>query len=147
LLTISQLLKTEYSELSKNDRRRAFLFLVAHLEIFGETKGFGLLCTTFWRSPEDQAKAVAAGTSSVKEGYHQQWAAMDLLVLIDGEERWTCDPKNPADPYRILGERWEQMHPATAWGGRWRQPFDPYHFQFGGLRTAAAVAARGETWE
>lgn len=122
-----------YAALNSAERRRVFLVLSAHLEIFAEKRGLPLLCTTFWRSPEDQAKAKAAGSSNLTRGYHQLWQAKDYVLLdAEGKPAWSFDPQNPADPYLTLGHAWERMSPDTVWGGRWKKPIDPYHFQFGG---------------
>lgn len=130
---IEELLSWPYLSLGANDRRRVFLFLAAHLEIFAERRGLPLLCFTFWRSPEDQAKAKAEGKSTKLRGYHQLWQAKDYVLLnANDKPLWAFDPENAADPYFTLGHAWERMHPETVWGGRWKEPIDPYHFQFGG---------------
>jgi hypothetical protein len=134
LKTVTELLAMPYASLGANERRRLFLFLAGHLEIFAERRGLPLLCFTFYRTPEDQLKAKAEGKSNRTRGYHQIWQAKDYVLLdSSGKPVWSFDPENPVDPYWLLGQAWERMHPATVWGGRWKKPLDPYHFQFGGL--------------
>jgi hypothetical protein len=133
LKSIDSLLTLPYFAMGGNDRRRLFLFLAAHLEIFAERRGLPLLCFTFFRDPQQQLAVKAAGKSKLQRGYHQLWQAKDYVLLdAAGKPVWKFDHDRIEDPYWLLGQAWERMSPLTVWGGRWKDPIDPYHFQFGG---------------
>ena len=111
--------------------RWKFLFMVGALFLFCLVKGINVICFTFHRSSEDQLKEYSAGRSRTKTGKHPQWLAIDFAVVddadrdlvVDKEEiRWSKDPR-----YEILGLFWESI--GGTWGGRWKDPKDPYHFE------------------
>jgi len=111
--------------------RIEFLKNISYLIIQADVLEIPLICFTFYRSPEDQLKEFNAGRSQVKLGKHQQWLAMDFAIvddlnhdgIVDKDEiRWKDD-----DRYTILGEYWETL--GGFWGGRWKNPHDPYHFE------------------
>ncbi len=66
------------------------------------------------------------GKSSLKSGHHQRKLAVDLFLWKDGKILWS------GPEYEKAGEFWESI--GGKWGGRWRKPFDPYHFQSGRTR-------------
>jgi len=111
--------------------RWKFLYMVGALLGFAFIKGIQVLCFTFYRSPEDQLKEYMSGKSRTKIGKHPSWLAIDLAVVDDvdhnlvvdkDEIRWSKDPR-----YEILGVFWESI--GGTWGGRWKDPLDPYHFE------------------
>lgn len=110
-----------------------FLVNVARLLLKARELGIPVIVFTFWRSPEDQLKDFNAGRSRTKDGLHPKWLAIDLATWVDinkdgvvnkDEIRWSGDPH-----YTALGEFWEGL--GGVWGGRWKDPCDPYHFQWG----------------
>lgn len=112
--------------------RWIFLVNVARLLLKAHELGIRVMIFTFWRSPEDQVKEFNAGRSRTKEGLHPRWLAIDLglwddldedLVVDKDEIRWSNDPR-----YTTLGQFWESL--GGIWGGRWKDPFDPYHFEW-----------------
>ena len=111
--------------------RWKFLWMVGALLSFAAIKGISVICFTFYRSPEDQLKEFIAGRSRTKTGKHPKWLGIDLaavddvdhdLVVDKDEIRWSNDPR-----YEILGVFWEYI--GGTWGGRWKDPHDPYHFE------------------
>jgi hypothetical protein len=111
--------------------RWKFLSMVGLLLTFAWFKGIKVICFTFYRSSGDQRDEFNAGRSRTLTGKHPVWLAMDLAIVddndsdlvVDKEEiRWTVDPR-----YEILGIFWESI--GGIWGGRWRDPKDPYHFE------------------
>lgn len=105
--------------------------MVGFLLLFAWYKGIKVICFTFYRSPEDQKKEFEAGRSRVLDGKHQKWLAIDLCIVddldedlvVDREElHWETDPR-----YTELGLFWELI--GGIWGGRWKDPRDPYHFE------------------
>lgn len=82
------------------------------------------------RSPEEQARLIAAGLSWVKnpeKGTHVMKLAADL-ALFSGHHYLT-----DLESYRPIGEWWELQHPLARWGGAFG---DAGHFSFtwGGVR-------------
>jgi len=114
-----------------------FFIESAKFEIWAyEVAGIMIACFTFYRSPEQQLIEYNSGRSSLKFGKHQLWLAKDYMVvkdldqdwIIDKDEiRWEFDPGDLKDPYMILGIEWEER--GGIWGGRWKKPCDPYHFE------------------
>jgi hypothetical protein len=117
--------------------RLQFFIESAKFEVWAyEEAGIYIACFTFWRSPENQLIEFNAGRSGVKFGKHQTWQAKDYMVIVDtdrdfivskDEIRWGFDLKNPKDSYVILGTEWEKR--GGTWGGRWKSPVDPFHFE------------------
>lgn len=117
--------------------RLKFLLESAKFEVWAyEVVGILIAMFTFYRSPEQQLIEYNAGRSGVKIGKHQSWLAKDYCVVYDANENWRVDkdeirwsftPSNPNDPYLILGIEWEKR--GGIWGGRWKKPCDPYHFE------------------
>ena len=117
--------------------RLKFLLESAKFEVWAyEVAGIIIATFTFWRSPEQQAIEYHAGRSGVLIGKHQTWQAKDYCVVEDKNEnwivnkdeiRWSFNPSNLDDPYLILGIEWEKR--GGIWGGRWKKPCDPYHFE------------------
>ena len=111
--------------------RWKFLSMVGLLLVFAWFKGIKVVCFTLWRSPADQLAELNAGRSRTPTGKHPRWLAIDLAIVddedadlvVDKEEiRWSSEPR-----YEILGVFWESI--GGVWGGRWKDPKDPYHFE------------------
>ena len=111
--------------------RWKFLSMVGLLLVFGWFKGIKVICFTLYRSQHDQLVEFNAGRSRTSVGKHPQWLAIDLAIVddddadlvVDKEEiRWSSEPR-----YEILGVFWESI--GGIWGGRWKDPKDPYHFE------------------
>ena len=109
-----------------------FLVNISRLILKARELGIKVICFTFYRSPEDQAAEFAAGKSRTLTGFHPVWCAMDLAIIddLDGdlvvdksELHWDFDAR-----YVTLGQYWESL--GGIWGGRWKDPCDPYHFQY-----------------
>ncbi len=109
--------------------RAQFLYNLGLLLVWCESKDISLICFTFYRSPEQQKIEYDAGRSRVLHGKHQDWLAIDLALWDDldkdgrvdkDEIRWKNDPR-----YLQMGEYWESL--GGTWGGRWKNPHDPYH--------------------
>lgn len=95
-------------------------------QLIGEMKrqGHEFMPTCFFRSSDDQAVLYNQGKSKVMHSKHQEWIAMDLVLVIDGQLIWADDPA-----YHEAGEYWEFLH--NTWGGRWTTLHDIYHFELG----------------
>lgn len=112
--------------------RWVFLVNVGRLLLKARELGIPVIVFTFHRSAEEQASEFAAGRSRSMTGFHPLWLAIDLALFQDmdhdgkvdkDEIRWRMDPR-----YITLGQYWESL--GGVWGGRWKDPFDPYHFQW-----------------
>ena len=70
------------------------------------------------RSLGDQAKAVAAGLSSVMVGWHQYGLALDFGVFDASGRQYVTDGTDPR--YRLVGEIAKRA--GCIWGGDWQRP-------------------------
>lgn len=127
--------------MTKTKARALFMDCLGALLEHAQHEEIVLVCTYFHRTAEEQAKLLAAGKSQVKYSQHQDWLAIDL-VIVDGEAlRWK---HTAGDEYETLGQIWERQHELCRWGGRFgrvegvvpgRGPrtlgWDPYHFEIG----------------
>jgi len=113
--------------------RWIFLVNLARFLTQAEKLGIPLIMFCFYRSPADQKKEYEAGRSRTLWGKHQGWLAVDVAIwddkdldlIVDVDEiRWKND-----DRYSTLGVYWEFL--GGVWGGRWKDPVDPYHFEVG----------------
>lgn len=74
------------------------------------------------RTGEQQAALVALGRSNAPDSAHLRGDAFDLDVA--GVDREAI----PAAFWRIVGP-WAERNLGLRWGGRWRNPYDPGHFE------------------
>lgn len=111
--------------------RHEFLVNFSKLILYADSLDIKVVCFTFKRSVEEQAKCVAEGKSKTLDGAHIYWHAGDIALWddvdkdgnVDTEEiRWKDDPR-----YEKLGIFWESL--GGVWGGRWEKLHDIYHFQ------------------
>ena len=70
------------------------------------------------RSLGDQAKAVAAGLSSVMVGWHQYGLALDYGIFDANGQKYVTDGTDPR--YRLVGEI-AKRH-GCVYGGDWHKP-------------------------
>ena len=64
---------------------------------------------------------------------HQYGLAVDLVPIVDGEAQW--EDKVLWKKIGIIGESL-----GLRWGGRWRSPYDPAHFEWTGGLTSRDLA-------
>jgi hypothetical protein len=87
-----------------------------------------IVCTR--RTAEAQAEALATGHSSVVHSKHQDGLAIDLVpyevYALHGEDKLAWNPDDPV--WLRLGALGESL--GLRWGGRWRVPRDPGHFEW-----------------
>jgi peptidoglycan L-alanyl-D-glutamate endopeptidase CwlK len=85
------------------------------------------------RTPEEQDRLYAQGRTAPGkivtnarggESYHNYGVAYDV-ALFDSKGKYITDGGNAA--YKKAGEIGEAL--GLEWGGRWKKPFDPPHFQ------------------
>jgi hypothetical protein len=61
----------------------------------------------------------------MKGSLHYEALAQDLNLFINGE--WITDGDD--EVWKMIGEKWESMHPLARWGGRFPE-VDSNHFSF-----------------
>lgn len=98
--------------------------MIARLSIYSQTKGIALMPFGFYRTAAQQIINRIKGTSSVKRSFHQDWLAIDFVIIKEGAAQWERSAE-----YEDLGLYWESM--GGIWGGRWNTINDIYHFQYG----------------
>jgi hypothetical protein len=103
-----------------------FMRLLPKLIDAAHELGYGVTAGELYRTPEQAARNVAAGTG-IANSLHTKRLAIDLQ-LFQGTKYLTT-----ATPYAELGKRWEKLHPDCCWGGRFG---DANHFSvtFGGVK-------------
>ena len=139
MFNIDSLLRKPVKQLGRNEQRSLFMYLSSLLEFWALSEGIHIICFTYHRTQDEQNRLVNSSrdVTSTKHSRHTRWLAKDYVVIDSrGRADWKAD-----DEYLKMGEFWERIHPETAWGGRWEDPYDPYHFQLGGLRKAPGELA------
>lgn len=91
-------------------------------------RGLPFYVHTAYRSPQLQAQLQRAGYSNLSSGPHQRGAAVDIVHCY---YHWNVPGDNPLWRYvGLLGEHIiRQNSLPIEWGGRWRRPYDPAHWQ------------------
>lgn len=116
-------------------KRCRFLQLLALLIQKATLEGIEFIVWTFYRSPQDQnflyqqgrtrpGKIITNCDGQINQSNHQQWLAVDILVIRDGADLWTHEPE-----YDRLGEIWESL--GGKWGGSFKSIDDIFHFELG----------------
>lgn len=103
-----------------------------------ESKGITLAIVETYRTHAKQNEYKAMGRKYTRSGgghsKHQYGLAIDVVPLVDSVARW--------DDYRLwkkIGMVGEQL--GLRWGGRWRNPYDPGHFEWTGGLSSYHLAA------
>ena len=112
-----------------SDHQWEFLKDSAVLVLFASRiSGYKLTGGDRRRSPEEQARLVAAGKSKTLNSGHIKKLADDFALFIDG----VYQQKTAA--YGVLGDFWESLSEYNVWGGRWETFPDGNHFERRALR-------------
>lgn len=98
-----------------------------------EKKGITLAIVEAYRTPAKQHEYKTMGKKYTRSGAgkskHQYGMAIDVVPIVDSVAQW-----NDLALWRKIGTVGEKL--GLRWGGRWRHPFDPGHFEWtGGLST------------
>ena len=80
-----------------------------------------------FRTKEQQEIHVKAGRSATMNSMHLKRCAIDLNVfkLVDGGYQLLSDPILGQE----IGKYWKSLDEKNRWGGDWKKPFDPWHFE------------------
>jgi hypothetical protein len=89
-------------------------------------RNIDVLPTCFKRTQAEQDVLFKDGKSRVQHSAHQDWLAIDIVIVREGVLIWKID-----SDYEWLGSVWEGM--GHIWGGRWKTFKDGCHFQEGGV--------------
>ncbi len=90
-----------------------FLLQICELIQWATKEGFVITGGELARPVEMQQIYVKTGRSKTLQSSHLDRLAIDLNVFKDGK---LCT----RDGMRVIGDRWEAMHPKNRWGGNWR---------------------------
>lgn len=90
-------------------------------------KGIELAVVETYRTPTKQAEYKNMGkkytSSGAGKSKHQYGLAIDVVPMVNGEAQW-----NNMTLWRKIGTTGERL--GLRWGGRWKYPFDPGHFEW-----------------
>ena len=101
-------------------------------------KGIELAIVETYRTPSKQHEYKTMGrkytSSGAGKSKHQYGLAIDVVPIVDSVAVW-----DNAALWRKIGVTGEKL--GLRWGGRWRKPYDPGHFEWtGGTSTYNLVA-------
>lgn len=107
---------------------------ITQLMALCKEKGIELAVVESYRTRSKQAEYFSMGRKYTRsaggKSKHQYGLAVDLVPIINGEAQW--DDKVLWKKIGVIGESL-----GLRWGGRWRSPYDPAHFEWtGGLATS-----------
>ncbi len=89
-----------------------------------EKKRIAVLPHCYHRTAEQQRILFEDGKSRVEHSRHQDWLAIDIVIVRDGKLIW-----NARDPdYEWLGQEWRKM--GHKWGGDFDRFKDAVHFEY-----------------
>lgn len=100
-----------------------------------KTKGIELAFVETYRTHAKQNEYKGMGKKYTRSGggksKHQYGLAVDVVPIVNGEAQW-----HDRALWLKVGVVGEKL--GLRWGGRWRRPFDPGHFEWtGGLNSVA----------
>lgn len=96
--------------MSKTESRIKFFHDISRLVIAANANQINLLPHCFYRSQAQQDVLYEDGKSKTKHSKHQDWLAIDFVIIRQGKAVWVID-----DDYKWLGLLWQKM--GHTWGG------------------------------
>ena len=104
-------------------------------------RDFPVYCHSGWRSPQLQKKLFLEGHSTLKSGPHQRGAAIDVVHL---DYHWSMS-ENAWLYVGLIGENIiRQRSLSIRWGGRWKNFWDPAHWELKNWRNLPEVPEHHE---
>lgn len=101
-------------------------------------KGIELVIVESYRTHAKQSEYYSMGKKYTRstggKSKHQYGLAVDLVPVIDSVAMW-----DNVALWRKVGVEGEKL--GLRWGGRWRSPYDPAHFEWSGGLTTQQLAA------
>ena len=118
---------------SKTWKRVEFNRIFGSLSVYAWLKGIPFIVTSYTRTAAQQnalfKKKLSNCDGYKKTSYHQLDRARDIAVLEDdGLPEFKEISESTIKKYEALGEFWESL--GGTWGGRWKSPYDIFHFQY-----------------
>jgi len=100
---------------------------LAKLILYINSQEYTLSLGEVWRTQYQQDHYVATGLSKTKHSKHQDRIAVDLNIFKNGKlifknGKLIICPKE-------IGTYWKSLSNANVWGGDWKSPYDPGHFE------------------
>lgn len=114
---------TKIEEVVKTTKRAKFFQDLCTLISWCADQGIEFMPFCFYRDPEQQLLEYRKGRSLTKYSRHQDWLAMDLVLVLKGKLIW-----KECQEYYTAGEKWESM--GHYWGKRIEKLNDIYHFEW-----------------
>lgn len=103
-----------------------------------KAKGIELAIVESYRTPSKQHEYKTMGkkytSSGAGKSKHQYGLAIDVVPIVDSAAVW-----DNAALWRKIGVVGEKL--GLRWGGRWRHPYDPGHFEWTGGSTTYNLVA------
>jgi hypothetical protein len=103
-----------------------------------KSKGIELAIVETYRTHAKQHEYKTMGrnytTSKAGQSKHQYGLAVDVVPVVNSKPVW-----NNATLWRKIGAAGEKL--GLRWGGRWRDPYDPGHFEWTGGLTSRHLSA------
>lgn len=109
--------------LTVRQKQAIFIKALTELFVYAHLRRIDVVILHLYRTPEEQRRLYAQGLTKTLMSKHLQGLAIDLAVLKDG-----VVVLDPIREYEVLGEFWEEQ--GGVWGGRWKDPWDIYHFEY-----------------
>lgn len=92
--------------------------------------GIAVMIVDTLRTPAEHAANLASGASKATRSKHLDGDAIDICPYLifnqDGPDKLNWDTRHPV--WKRIGEIGESL--GLTWGGRWKSPHDPGHFEW-----------------
>jgi hypothetical protein len=111
---------------------------ISKLIVNCKAKGIELAIVESFRTHVKQAEYYKMGKKYTRsaggKSKHQYGLAVDVVPMINGEAQW-----DNINLWKKVGVEGEKL--GLRWGGRWKSPYDPAHFEWSGGLTTTHLAA------
>jgi hypothetical protein len=103
------------------------------IDFITNVKKLKITATYLYRSQEEQQRKYDEGLSKTLESNHLYSCAIDLNIFY-GKKILTNIAKNDLtkEEWNLLeeiGQFWQNLNKINRWGGFWKSPYDPGHFE------------------
>jgi hypothetical protein len=103
-----------------------------------KAKGIELAIVESFRTHAKQSEYYKMGKKYTRsaggKSKHQYGLAVDVVPMVNGEAQW-----ENINLWKKVGVEGEKL--GLRWGGRWKSPYDPAHFEWSGGLTTTHLAA------
>ena len=112
-----------------SDRQANFLQDVAKFLLWCECQGYKITAGELLRTEYQQKEYVRTGLSKVDHSKHEDKLAIDLNFFFDDVYMFDLSDNTLKTVMRKIGDKWKSMRAGNRWGGDFKSPFDPGHFE------------------